>query len=274
MSKNLRERISESPAAYLLTAILLTWVGWWPAVFVSRSNVELARLLQVVGGIGLVAATGIFLSLSSAGFRRSYLQRLVRGRFGPWWWLAALALPIVITAGAVWLDLRLGNGIAFTPLLNRMANPKALIVSGFFLLFFGPLPEEISWRGYGLPRLRSRTGPLVSSILLGFVWTVWHLPLFWLKDSYQAKLGVMTPRFWLYMLAAFCATFIYTWIWEGTQSTLAAVGFHFMANFAGELFDPSHRADFMRTLVYLGIAGAISVYWFFCKPGRSDRKVF
>jgi len=44
-------------------------------------------------------------------------------------------------------------------------------------LLGGPLGEEPGWRGYALPRLQRRFDPVTSSIILGFLWANWHLPL-------------------------------------------------------------------------------------------------
>jgi membrane protease YdiL (CAAX protease family) len=44
-------------------------------------------------------------------------------------------------------------------------------------LLGGPLGEESGWRGYALPRLQRRFNPLTSSLILGFLWANWHLPL-------------------------------------------------------------------------------------------------
>jgi len=46
-------------------------------------------------------------------------------------------------------------------------------------LFFdgGGLMEEIGWRGFALPRLQMKFTPLKSSIILGVIWSLWHIPV-------------------------------------------------------------------------------------------------
>lgn len=55
----------------------------------------------------------------------------------------------------------------------------------------GPLGEEFGWRGYALPALSQRLGWRGASLVLGVVWAVWHLPLFWMPGTAQAALPVL-----------------------------------------------------------------------------------
>ena len=38
------------------------------------------------------------------------------------------------------------------------------------------LAEETGWRGFALPRLKERQGPLIGTAVLAVVWVAWHLP--------------------------------------------------------------------------------------------------
>jgi len=68
----------------------------------------------------------------------------------------------------------------------------------------GPVNEEPGWRGFALPRLQMRFGPVVGSILLGLLWTGWHLPLFLLH-------GWVNVPVWGFAFILISASVLYTW---------------------------------------------------------------
>jgi membrane protease YdiL (CAAX protease family) len=138
----------------------------------------------------------------------------------------------------------------------------SILPFAIFTLFFGPLPEELGWRGYALDRLQEKYGALVSSLILGIVWTLWHMPLFFIKGSYQNSLGWGTVAFWWYMSDKTFESILMTWIYNHNQrSTLSAVLFHFMINFVGELFALTERADFYQIVVWAMAAILVVLIW-------------
>src|SRR5690606_18363554 len=50
-------------------------------------------------------------------------------------------------------------------------------------IVFGPLAEEFGWRGFALPLLDHKNRAIASSIIIGFIWALWHAPLFWAKTG-------------------------------------------------------------------------------------------
>ena len=69
----------------------------------------------------------------------------------------------------------------------------SIAVYNYSTLAGGPLGEEPGWRGYALPRLERALGPVRGSLVLGLLWTGWHLPLFWYP-------GWTSSPMWIYVL--------------------------------------------------------------------------
>jgi len=146
---------------------------------------------------------------------------------------------------------------------NFIDNPIQLIPFALIMLFFGPIIEEIGWRGYALDHLEKRYSWFVSSIILGFFWALWHLPLFFIKDTYQYNLMKDSFLYFIdFMVGFFPVSVIIDWIYNNNErSILSGVLFHFCINFFGEVIDlPDHMKPY-RTIVVLITAIAILISW-------------
>ena len=94
------------------------------------------------------------------------------------------------------------------------------------LLILGPLSEELGWRGYALDRLQTRWNSLVSSLIVGSLWALWHLPLFHIPGTAQNLYDLTFPGFFVGLLAL---SVLYTWVFNNTSSSIwSAVFFHWI----------------------------------------------
>jgi membrane protease YdiL (CAAX protease family) len=196
--------------------------------------------------------------------RRDYWKRVVDfRRIGARWWLVILLSAPLANGLAALLDATTGGGGTTwgETALNALANPFAILLSIVFSTLI-PFIEELGWRGYVLDRLQDKWSALVASSILGVIWSLWHLPLFFIQGSYQAGLGVGTLAFWSFMIGIVPLTLLFTWIFNNTRrSTLAVILFHGMVNFTGELIALSIRADAMATMLWFVAAAAITILW-------------
>jgi membrane protease YdiL (CAAX protease family) len=100
-----------------------------------------------------------------------------------------------------------------------IAVPVLFLVS---LLING---EEMGWRGFALPRLQVRFSALTASLILGVIWTGFHLPLFWTVGSTQAGQPILG-----FLLSIVASSVIVTWLYNNTGSLLLVLLFHASVN--------------------------------------------
>ncbi|QIN83272.1 CPBP family intramembrane metalloprotease [Rubrobacter tropicus] len=176
------------PLKYFVLAFACTWVLWVPAALEARGLISsLPVPATFLGAFGpMVAAIVVTAQEGGRAGLRSLLGRVVRWRVAPVWYGVAILGPLVITLGAIALQVALGGQPPSLGLLIG-ALPTVLFVSVYMLITVA-LGEEVGWRGYALPALQARYNALISSVILGVMWTLWHLPVFFNPDTHYSNL--------------------------------------------------------------------------------------
>lgn len=93
---------------------------------------------------------------------------------------------------------------------------------------------------------------LRASLLVAAVWALWHVPLFMVK-GYPLQVKAGEPLLLaFYFLGLFPKSVIFTYLFfKNRRSTLAAILFHFMINFTGQLFELTPVTEGLVTALYL-----------------------
>ena len=99
------------------------------------------------------------------------------------WASVAVLLPLAMSA----LAIALGAGIFGSRAPHLGSGVLAALLAQFVRVFFlgGPLEEELGWRAFALPRLQVGLPALDASVLLGLVWGLWHIPLYFVPGTGQ-----------------------------------------------------------------------------------------
>jgi membrane protease YdiL (CAAX protease family) len=144
---------------------------------------------------------------------RLLLRRYARWRVPVRWYLfILLVIPASELLGAVALP---GVLSSYQPLTRAMVVGYPLAFLATFVLG-GPLGEEPGWRGFALPRLQAALGPLPGSVVLGVLWALWHLPLFFT--------GVWTPptvpNVVMFIMMITLLTVVMTWVFNNARGSL------------------------------------------------------
>ncbi len=214
-------RLRQRPLlSFFVLTYLISW-GFWIPMSVTGSA---GGPFQIIGTFG-PALAAVITSLAFGGWDRltSLLKRLLIWRVHVGWYVFSFFSTAAFALVAVEIYQLLGNrGLEF----NDPSRWYLAIPAFFYVLIFSVLGEEIGWRGYALPRLQSRWSGLSSSIILGLIWGLWHLPLFWTSGNFHQDIPIP-----LFLLQIVGFSVIYTWMFNNTEgSLLLAHLFHAASN--------------------------------------------
>ncbi len=274
--KTTRNATLSSPWTYFAATYAWTWGLCALLIFTGlRGTPSLAMAVLVLAMVGPGVTGVLFNRLTrSREERRGYWRRaLDPRRISAAWLVVVVALPFILQLLAGLIDglaggtgLRWGEaGPAF------LADPAGQVLT-LFVLSLVPLLEEIGWRGYALGRLQESRHAVKSSLILGGVWSLWHLPASFIPETYQAGLGVGTLEFWLHFIGIVALSVVVTWIYiNARRSVLVLVIFHAMVNLAGELIALSPGGETVYTVCW--VAAAVGIVLAFGRTMRVERAV-
>ncbi len=256
------------PWSFFVLVYAFSWLFWVPNALAAQGAALPQGLAEFLRGPLNPAAFGpslvaVLLTLREGGWRGlgRWLREGLGPRFGRAWLLATLFLPVLIFAGATILAAFLTRA----PLdLSVWANPPVALLAPFIILFTaGPLQEEFGWRGYALPRLQQHFNALASSLVLGVLWWLWHLPLAFIPGRFMVG---SLPLFLLLLPEVALASVLFTWVYNNTKgSILAALLFHTSMNWAIWMCSPSMQVSatgigLTVLLLFVAVAAVVAVF--------------
>jgi membrane protease YdiL (CAAX protease family) len=213
--------------AFFILAFVGSWIVWLPLVLagnnlllpstaISPSLRFILTVLAPFAGPTLAAFVMTAVIDGTAGVR-ALLRRYVQWRFGVLWYLVALVGPPLVLG----VSIAALYGTAALPLLGEQAlqiGATFLINLVVILLIGGILAEEPGWRGFALPRLQARYGALMGSIVLGVLWSLWHIPLILTPGGVT-----WTGSFALFAVGVVALAILHTWVFNSTRASLLSV---------------------------------------------------
>lgn len=227
----------------------ITYPAWIAAAIISQINPESAVIfpLHLLGGASPLIATIIYLIKTKS--IKVYMYRLTNIKeTNLSSWLIAIS-PIGVMGIA---QLLVYQTFRLDPDFVSMG-----VLYGFGLLFFGPVPEEVGWRGVLFHNL-NQISFKKAQFYMTAIWFLWHLPLFFIIGSYQHGLGILSIDFLFFGLNIILQSLIMGYLYIiGNKNIILPIVFHYFVNLFGEMFtrniyiEITAISGYIMILVYL-----------------------
>lgn len=220
--------ISENPlSGFLILTLIISLISFAlmlniPGAHTPESSVGLPIWLIAIWSPNL-AASIIWVS------KKEFVSKIQSAFSLPdiSWWLLLVLIPLFIAASLLFIETLKGREIAWSNFDISFLLPLLLIN-----LFMGPLGEELGWRAFLYPIIKSNYGWMASALVVGTIWTLWHTPL-WLLDSPQSKIP-----FWAFAINVMLLSILMAMIYNHSQgSILTAVLLHLTFNISLGIID-------------------------------------
>ena len=114
----------------------------------------------------------------------------------------------------------------FLPGIFTSEDKALLLLVGLATAVAAGFLEELGWTGFAIPELRRRHSVLTTGFIVGVLWAVWHLPVyFWVSGSVSGGIPLAG-----YLLDPFLFLVVFrvlmVWVYDRTESLLVAMVMH------------------------------------------------
>lgn len=255
-----------------------TWICGFIPVILGITGTPIGTFIFYFGG-GAPSVVGLFIVFLtySRAERRDYFKRCFSLKYMEWKWpLIVFSIFSIISTVCIYIGVNIlgydmpGMDYIHVIIGNPLMVPLVILIS----LVSGPLNEEFGWRGYALDKLIVRFGFLKASLLLGFIWAIWHLAWYFtpgqaqynlLQDSLFDAL-MMVPSL---MLLSVFVSFVYI---KTKRSILAGALVHMFSNLLGSQLLSPYSSEMSMLIRYVKMIFFIilMLYTIFSKKFKSE----
>ena len=189
---------------FFLIAYAWAWTFWLIAPWAARRSFTAALSDRFEIALFIVGAFGPTLAALATRWL-AHRDLKICSRWSGW---RALATGLVVGLSCFFITTVVLPALALvrSPLLAlhwpALAHWSTYAVN-YSTFLGGPINEEPGWRGFALPKLQERHGPILATVILAPLWAGWHLPLFWVE-------GWTTSIPWEFLLILLGASFLLT----------------------------------------------------------------
>ncbi|MCR5507117.1 MAG: CPBP family intramembrane metalloprotease [Lachnospiraceae bacterium] len=239
------------PVLFFALAYLFTWIFWIPAIFVPES---IGAVLMLTGLIAPAVVSTLFVLLSGSDLLKQDLKNKIVGFYKVNWLNVLFAILVfgIIVVCSILLSLAFGQSLDQFSFTEDFSFTGVGIFGALITVTLASILEEVGWKGYCEDSIGNYMNWFWESMIFGAIWSFWHLPLIFIKGTYQAGLMV-NPLFVVnFFVSAIPMGFIITWVYlVSDRSILACMVFHMAVNFLQERVAMTPETKCVETIVVI-----------------------
>ena len=252
------ETYKYQPVRFFAMAYLFTWIFWIPAIFLPET---VGSALMVVGLIAPAVVSTVFVLRSGCDTLKKDLKNKIIGFYKVKWLNVLLAVLVfaLIVALSILLSLAFGQSIRQFAFNEDFSFTGVGVGGALLTILLASIIEEVGWKGYCEDSIGNYMNWFWESLVFGALWSLWHLPLIFIKGTYQAGLMVNPLYVVNFFISGIPLGFIITWVYlVSDRSILACMVFHLFVNFMQEKIAMTPETKCVETIVAT-VAAAIIV---------------
>jgi uncharacterized protein len=217
-NKNMKpkKRSLEQIGFFLLYTFSITWLSWLIIIIGNRYfNIlwygePLFWMPYLIGSWGPVISSYIIYRQFNEDFSEASFVEFVFGK------KIDKKVWLIFGSYTIWRLLMIW--VAFG--INKPISILSIIINLPLLILLGGL-EELGWRGILQPQLEKIINYLPSILVAGGIWSIWHLPLWFIKGTVQSSFP-----FGLYLFSGIILTSSFTTLYKYTKNLFLCVLSH------------------------------------------------
>ena len=248
------------PKQFYIAVFAATW-GFW--LFAILFNEGLSNFLGLFLGLISPSTLAIIFVMTSKSdeLKKDFKRKIFNfWKLKPGYILGGYLIIAAVIGCSILISLLFGESKEQFSFTKDFSFSGPGIFSAFFTILLASVLEEVGWRGYGEDSIAQYHSWFKESIIFGFVWALWHLPLFWIPGTYHFEIREMNVVYMMnFFLSVVPMGFVTTWVYvKNGRSMLASILFHLFVNFFQEKVALTQNTKCIETCV-LVIAAAIIV---------------
>ncbi|MFC9541551.1 CPBP family intramembrane glutamic endopeptidase [Lysinibacillus sp. NPDC056959] len=172
-------------------------------------------------------------------------------------------LKFSVILNAIWIQTFIFLMVLFLVSKNNEVDSIFTVSSWGMLFYFffknflsGPLGEELGWRGFAQLELQKKNSPLKASIIIGFWWGMWHLPI-WFTTG---LVGIDLIKYILFfMIAIMSIKIVMTAFYNLNKNLVIPIIIHQLFNFFIGLINGNLLDLIMYNAIFYFVAAVLFI---------------